>query len=253
MRKPKTSKDNMSKRQKRRERQRRIQRRNRLLVILLVTVGALLISLVLILPNLKLSDDSNIIQITPISNAVPMNKTSIGNPDALVKMDVWEDFQCSGCLSYTKNIEPQIFKNYVETGKVYYTFHFYPFIDGGQGESHDAANAAMCAAEQERFWDYHAITYANWIGENVGSFTKPRLIAFAQNIDLDMTAFNQCFQENTYSAHIQQDIDDGAKLGVPPTPAIFVNGNKVISSAGQNFIPSFEDISRAIETGLSGK
>ncbi len=243
----------MSKRQEMRERQRRTKRRDRLLVILLVTVGALLISLVLILPNLRSSDVGNIIQITPISSAVPMNKTSMGNPDAPVKMDVWEDFQCSGCLAYTQNLEPQIFQTYVETGKVYYTFHFYPFIDGGQGESHDAAKAAMCAAAQECFWDYHAMIFANWIGENAGSFTKPRLIAFAQNIDLDMTAFDQCFQENTYSAQIQQDIDDGTKLGVPPTPGIFINGRMVVSSAGQNYIPSFDDISRAIQTGLSGK
>lgn len=243
----------MSKRQELRERQRQKQSQNRLWAILFVVVGALLVALVLILPGLKSSNVGNVVQITPISNVVPMKKTSIGNPEAPVKMDVWEDFQCSGCLSFTKNLEPQIFQTYVQTGKVYYTFHFYPFIDGGQGESHDVANAAMCAAAQERFWDYHAIAFANWIGENSGSFTKPRLIAFAQSISLDMTAFNTCFQENTYSAEIQQDIDDGTKLGVPPTPAIFVNGKLVVSSAGPNYIPSFDDVSRAIETGLSGK
>jgi protein-disulfide isomerase len=243
----------MTKRQKMRDRQRRDQSRNRLWLILFVTVGAVLIALVLILPNLKSPTVSDVVQITPIAKDVPVNKTSIGNPEAPVKMDVWEDFQCSGCLSYTENLEPQIFQTYVETGKVYYTFHIYPFIDGGQGESHDVANAAMCASAQERFWDYHAIAFANWIGENAGSYTKPRLIEFAQSIGLDMTAFNQCFQENTYSAEIQQDIDEGTKLGVPPTPGIFVNGELVVSSAGPNYIPSFEDISRAIEAGLGEK
>ena len=242
----------MSKRQEMRKHNRRKQGRNRLLVILLVTVGALIITFVLILSNLKSSDVGNIIQITPISHAVPVKKNSIGNPNASVKMDVWEDFQCSGCLSYTKNIEPQVLQTYVETGKVYYTFHTYPFIDGGQGESHDAANAAMCAAAQERFWDYHAIIFANWIGENAGSFTKSRLVSFAQSIGLEMTAFNKCFQENTYSAQIQQDVDTGAILGVPPTPGIFVNGKMVVSSAGQNYIPSFGDISSVIDAALSG-
>jgi protein-disulfide isomerase len=243
----------MSKRQKMRERRRRIQRRNRLLIILVVVIGALLLSSILILPNLKLANVENIAQITPIPNSIPVNKTSMGNPDAPVKMDVWEDFQCSGCLAYSKSLEPQILQTYVETGKVYYTFHVFPFIDGGQGESHDAANAAMCAAAQERFWDYHEIIFANWIGENAGSFTRPRLIAFAQSIGLNMDAFDQCFQENTYSAQIQQDVDEGTKLGVPPTPGIFVNGQAVISSAGKNYIPSFDDISRAIEAGLKGE
>ena len=243
----------MSKRQKLRERRRRIQKRNRLLIILAVGIGALLIASILILPNLKLANVENIVQITPISASVPVNGTSMGNPDAPVKMDVWEDFQCSGCLAYSEDLEPLILQTYVETGKVYYTFHFFPFIDGGQGESHDAANAAMCAAAQGRFWDYHKIAFANWIGENAGSYTRPRLTAFAQSIGLNMDAFNQCFRENTYSAQIQQDIDEGKKLDVPPTPGIFVNGKVVVSSAGKNYIPSFDDISRAIEAGLIGE
>ena len=241
----------MSKRQKMRERQRQKQIRNRLWTIFFLILGALSIAMILILPNLKLANVDNIVDITPISNTIPVNKTSMGNPDAPVKMDVWEDFQCSGCLSYSERLEPQIFQIYVETGKVYYTFHFYPFIDGGQGESFDAANAALCAAEQERFWDYHAILFANWIGENAGSFSKQRLVAFSESINLDMDAFNQCFQENTYAAQIQQDMEEGSKLGVPPTPGIFINGEMVVSSAGKNFIPSFEDISRAIEAGLN--
>lgn len=243
----------MSRRQAIRERNRKEQNRNRLLIISLVTLGALAIASFFILPNLQKSNVSNIIQITPVSFSVPVKQTSIGKPDAPVKMDVWEDFQCSGCLSYTKNLEPQILKTYVETGKVYYTFHFYPFIDGGQGESHDAANAAMCAAAQERFWDYHAMTFANWLGENAGSFTKARLTAFAQNIGLEMTAFNKCFQENTYAAQIQQDITLGTSLGVPPTPGIFVNSQAVISSKGGNYLPSFEDVSKAIDTAIAGK
>ncbi len=236
-----------------REHQRRNRIRNRLLIILSITAGAVIIFSLLILPGLKSSDASNIIQITPIAKRFSTKGTSMGNPAASVKMDVWEDFQCSGCWSYTKNLEPRILQTYVDTGKVYYTFHFYPFIDGGQGESHDAANGTMCASAQNRFWDYHNMLFANWKGENAGSFTRPRLVAFAQAIVLDMTSFNKCFQENTYSIQIQQDIDEGSKLGVPPTPGIFVNGKVVASSAGKNYIPSVDDISHAIEANISGK
>ncbi len=251
MAKPQKSTDHMSKRQKMRERQRRIQKRTRLWVILSVIVGALLVALLLILPGLKSPDAGDIVQVTPISTVIPVKNTSMGNPDAPVKMDVWEDFQCSGCLVYTQKVEPQIIQAYVETGKVYYTFHVYPFIDGGQGESHDSANAALCAAAQERFWDYHAILFANWKGENAGSFTKPRLTAFAQALGLDMTAFDRCFQENTYSTQIQQDMEAGSKLGVPPTPSIFVDGVLVVNSAGPHYIPTFDDIARAIEASLN--
>ncbi len=243
----------MSKRQEIRERRRREHIRNRVIVILLVVAGALLITFTLVLPSLKGPDVGKIVSITPAAYTAAVDKTSMGDPNAPVKMDVWEDFQCSGCLAYSKDIEPQIFQAYVETGKVHYTFHFYPFIDGGQGESHQAANAAMCAAAQDRFWDYHAMLFANWLGENAGSYTDARLVIFAQKINLDMTAFKQCFQANTYADQIAQDVQVGSGMGIPPTPGIFVNGQVVTSSAGQNYIPSFEDISRTIDSALQGQ
>ena len=243
----------MSKRQEIRARRQRELLRNRILVILLVVAGALLITFALILPGLKGQSAGTIVQITPAVRKAALNKTSMGDPNAPVKMDVWEDFQCSGCKAYSQTLEPQVIQTYVDTGKIYYTFHFFPFIDGSKGESHQAANAAMCAMAQERFWDYHDMLFANWTGENAGSFTDTRLVAFAQKIKLDMTAFNQCFQANTYAAQIQQDVDAGAKLGIPPTPGIFVNGKMVVSSTGPNYIPTFEDISKAIDAALAGQ
>ncbi len=243
----------MSKRQEIRAHHRRIQLRNRIILIVLVAVGALLVAFALILPNLKRPNVGSIVQITPLARKAAVNKTSLGEPNAPVRMDVWEDFQCSGCLSYTEKLEPQVVQTYVETGKVYYTFHFFPFIDGGQGESHQAANAAMCAAAQDRFWDYHDMLFANWLGENAGSYTDTRLVVFAQKIGLDMTAFNGCFTANTFADQIAQDVQAGSKLGVPPTPGIFVNGRMVVSSAGQNYLPSFEDISKTIDAALAGE
>jgi hypothetical protein len=38
----------------------------------------------------------------------------------------------------------------------------------------------MCAADQNRFWDYHDMLFNNWTGENVGDFTDPRLVAYAE-------------------------------------------------------------------------
>ena len=243
----------MGKRKEMREQRRKEQRRNRIIFILMITAGALLVGYFLISQNLSSAGGGTVQQPSPASTKIQVGQTSLGDPNAPVKMDVWEDFQCSGCLAYSQKIEPQVLQAFVDTGKVYYTFHFYPFIDGGQGESHDAANAAMCASAQNRFWDYHDMLFANWIGENAGSYTQARLLDFAGKIGLDMTAFEKCFKENTYSDFIQQDVEAGAQIGVPPTPGIFVNGQLVVSSKGINYIPSFDDISLAIESALSGE
>ncbi len=226
-------------------------RRGRIIAIILLIIGVLLIVAAAALwPMIEgPKAAAGVTPIVPVDRPQPKG-TSMGDPKAPVRVDVWEDFQCSACLYFTKNVEPGLLDVYISTGKVYYTFHFYPFIDGGKGESQDAANAAMCASAQNRFWHYHDMLFANWLGENAGSYTRPRLTAFAQNLGLDMSAFNKCFNADAYAAQIQQDMETGSKLGVPPTPGIFVNGKPVQSSAGADYTPSVQDISAAIEAAM---
>ena len=161
-------------------------------------------------------------------------------------MDAYEDFRCSACLYFTQNIEPQIIQNYVETGKVYYTYHFFIVIDGNDGTdaSTRSANAALCANEQGHFWDYHDTLYANQITESASLFTDPRLVTMAQNLKLDMTAFNQCYQAKKYAGVVQTDIAQGQKLNITGTPSVFVNGT-LVSNVSQT--------TQAIDTALTGK
>ena len=249
----------MSKRKDIRSHRKRERTRSRIFVILLVAAGALLVVFAFILPGIRNvsgnpgANHSPIVEVTPRTINAPISGMSMGDPNAKVKMDVWEDFQCSGCMYYSTNLEPQIIQTFVGTVKIFYTFHFMPFIDGGAGESHQAANAAACAAEQGRFWDYHDMLFANWTGENVGDYTDHRLDAYAANLGLDMIVFRKCFETNAYASQISQDVQAGSQKGIPPTPGIFVDGQKVISSRGENYIASFEDITSAIETALAGK
>jgi protein-disulfide isomerase len=248
----------MSKRQEIRQRRQREKTRNQIMIVILVMAGSLLVVLALIQPGLKqaagaaTSVGKPIVQITPMVINIPLSGTTMGFPNAPVKMDVWEDFQCSGCMYFSTQIAPLIIRDYVETGEVDYTYHFMPFIDGGAGESHQAANAAMCANEQGQFWQYHDILFANWTGENVGDYTDDRLIAYAESIGLDMNAFEKCFDANTYASYISQDEQMGEDMGVPPTPGIFINGKVVTNSQNQNLIPTYQDLSNAIEAEMAG-
>ena len=177
------------------------------------------------------------------------NGTSMGDPNAPVKMDVWEDFQCPSCQNYSDNVEPQVIETYIKTGKVFYTFHQYPFLDTNSPtkESQQAANASMCASEQGRFWDYRDILFANWQGENQGYLADNRLIAFAESLGLDMTKFNACFKADKYASQIQADFNLGKQMGVTGTPSVFVNGQ--ILTPG--YIPQFTDIQKAVEAALA--
>ncbi|MCJ7585933.1 MAG: DsbA family protein [Anaerolineales bacterium] len=243
----------MSKRQEIREKRRKQQQRQRLLIIGMVAVGAVLIAAALVLPTLRPVGD--FVQITPQIYSAAVDMNAIGNPDAPVRVEVWEDFQCPACQGYTENTESLLLQNYVETGKVYYIFHHFPFIDNNSTtkESDQAANASMCAGEQGRFWDYHNMLFINWDGENQGAFADNRLIAFANSLNLNMSDFKACFTENRYSEQISQDFEAGKAKGVTSTPNIFVDGIMVLNSQNSKYVPTYGDVAAAIEAALAGK
>jgi protein-disulfide isomerase len=242
----------MSKRQEIRERRQKERTRNRILVIALVAAGVLLIAFAFIRPlalNAQATANATpvtVISITPKAIYAQANGVHLGDPNAPVKIDIYEDFRCSACMTYTENIEPQIIQTYVNTGKVYYTFHSFLVIDGNDGSdaSYRSANAAMCAGEQGRFWDYHDTLYANQVSESATLFTDERLVSMAQNLNLDMTAFNNCYQAKQYAPEINNDISLARSLNLSFTPSILVDGK---------LIQSFNQLTTTIDTALTGK
>ena len=235
-----------SKRQIIREQRLKRQRQQRLIAILAVSLGAIAIAALLIVPSLM--PVGEIAQTTPFDRPM-VDGTAMGSPDAPVLIEVWVDFQCPACRIFAEDIEPLVIQNYIATGVVRYVFRHYPFLDDGVAtkESDQAANASMCAAEQGRFWDYHDILFANWNSENAGAFSDRRLVAYAETINLDMDSFNSCFEANKYKAQIDEDLAAGNRAGVTGTPSLFVNGQQLTPG----FIPSFEDISQAVEAALA--
>jgi len=242
----------MGKRQEMREKRKRQQTLNRVAAIGLVSLGAVLVAFLLIWPNLP-KPVGEIVTVEP--NAYPLaNGRELGDAAAPVLIQVWEDFQCPACRNFTVDTEPRIVEQYVATNQARYVFHHYPFLDGDgvsrRGESDQAANASMCAADQDSFWEYHDIVFANWNGENQGAFSDAKLQAFAESIGLEMDAFNACFEDNTHRDTIEQDIAAGDDIGVQGTPSVFVNGKRV-GQPGK--VPSYDEIVVAVEAELAGQ
>jgi protein-disulfide isomerase len=240
------SPEKVSKRQERRARMQKQQQRQRLGMIGLIVLGAALIVFAVVWPQIRPAGE--IISVTPatLPNA---DGLSLGDANAFITIDVFEDFQCPACKTFTENTEPLIIQNLVATGKARYVFHNYSFLDGkgagNNGESDQAANASMCANEQGKFWEMHDTLYANWNGENQGAFSDRRLQAMAESLGLDVDAFNSCLNANKYEAEIQADFDLGEEMGVSGTPTVFVNGKRV----GQgNAVPSYQDIADQVNS-----
>ena len=128
------------------------------------------------------------------------------------------------------------------TGKVRFIYRNFVIIGP---ESMGAARASMCASEQERFWDYHDMLFANHTGENVGDFIDRRLLAFAEMLGLDGGTFRACLSSGRYDDQINQDKARGQTVGVASTPSFIINGQLV-----QGALP-FSEFQKVIEAELA--
>ncbi len=221
----KKDREGMSKRQQFREKRRQEEQRNRLIWIGLIVVGAILVAFFLIYPQIK--------PVATIQPATPearpnVNHNSTGDPNALVKLVEFSDFQCPYCKQYWQNTEPQIIDAYVKTNKVYYTDRSAGnFVSdnankangGSDTESQDSAMAALCAGDQNKYWEMHDALFTNILGEADGiSFTARRLQAIAQSVGLDMNAYNSCFSSQKYLSQVSKDLQDAQAANMQGTP-----------------------------------
>ncbi len=209
----------MSKRQELREKRLKQERTQRLLIIAGVAVIGLAIALALILPSLQPVGEINM----PAAISRPnVNFNGMGDPNAPVKIIEYSDYQCPYCARFTEDTEPSIIEAYVATGKVYFEYRSFGEFIGP--ESARAAEATYCAGDQGKFWEMHDIIFANQTGENVGAYTDARLRTFAEKLQLEMAAFNDCFDSNKYRSRVDQDGNDALAAGISATPSFVIKG-----------------------------
>lgn len=176
----------------------------------------------------------------PVANVQTKNET-MGNPNAPVKVVEWANYQCPYCHQFWTSFESQLIQNYVSTGKVYFEYKDLTF---GWQESIDAAEAAACANNQGKFWQYHDTLFQNQKAENSGGFSRSRLKTMASELGLNMTQFNRCFNSHQTAAQVQNSDKTAASQNINATPTFFVNGQKV------NYT-GFGSVKAAIDAALS--
>ncbi|MBI5962828.1 MAG: DsbA family protein [Chloroflexi bacterium] len=218
----------VSKRQMRREQIRRKEQRGRWLGIGLITIGALLVAFLIIVPAAKPVTGINSVTANPRPQ---QNANSMGDPNAPVKIVEFSDFQCPYCEHFFTDTEPSLVENYIATGKVYFTYRstgnwVSRNIGGSKTESEDAAKAAYCAGDQNKYWEMHDALFGNVLGEDAGSYTDRRLSAIAETAGLDMNQFDDCYSSNKYQAQADQDLKDALAAGVNGTPSFVMTYTK---------------------------
>lgn len=152
----------------------------------------------------------------------------LGKSDAKVTVIEFADFRCPFCEKFFTDSEPSILSDYVNTGKVKFAFRHYAFLGPA---STVAANAAECANEQNKFWDFHNYLYKNQPSESDTSmYTVNNLSTIAGNLGMNASQFSSCLSSNKYQKNVDADFADGQKAGVSGTPTLFINGQMMVGA-----------------------
>ena len=147
----------------------------------------------------------------------------LGNKNAPVTIVEFSDFQCPYCGRFFTQTLPSIKKDYIDTGKVKLVFRDFPLSFHPNAEP--AAEAAECANEQGKYWEYHDKLF-----ENQDSLSSELYIKLAGDLGLDVDKFKTCIETSKYKQEVEDDFNYGQSVGVSGTPTFFINGIKLVGA-----------------------
>ena len=160
---------------------------------------------------------------------------SWGNQNAPVTIVEFSDYECPFC-SRAVPVLQQIKKEYGPE-KVKIVFRDMPLPTHSRAEP--AANAAHCANEQGKFWEYHDLLF-----ENQDSLEDADLKDFASRAKIDVKQFTECYDSKKYQATVDKSKREAEALGIQATPSFVING--VLIQGAQPFDKFKEKIDRAL-------
>lgn len=151
-----------------------------------------------------------------------------GSPRAPVTIYEMSDFQCPWCARFTRETLPALEREYVATGKVRLIFVNFPLPMHHNAEP--AAELAMCAARQGKFWPMHDLLFRHQ--EQWGEMREPGsyFLALGDSAGLNREALVTCVQNNLTRDLVRTDAEGSVRSGANSTPSFYIEGG-IVSGA----------------------
>jgi protein-disulfide isomerase len=137
-----------------------------------------------------------------------------GPPDAPITLVEFSDYECPFCKA-SESIVKQVLARYPTQVKL--VFKNFPLDT--HPKARPAAEAALCAGEQGKFWEMHAKLF-----EKAPQIAPEQIASIAAEAGLDPKKLDECIQAKRFASEIDAAIAEGKKAGVAGTPAFYVNG-----------------------------
>ena len=144
-----------------------------------------------------------------------------GPKDAPVTIVEFSDFQCPYCSRVVGTLK-EVARLYPK--QVQLAFRDFPIVNL-HPKAPKAAEAARCAGEQGKFWEYHDRLFESQAQATIADFKR-----FAEQLKLDGKSFAACLDSGKHAAAVQSDVQTGADLGITGTPTFFINGRLLVGA-----------------------
>jgi protein-disulfide isomerase len=149
-----------------------------------------------------------------------------------VEIVVFSDFQCPFCAQFARAFR-ELQTNGVDGAQTRFTFRNFPL--GIHPKAPLAHQAALAAAEQGKFWEMHDLLF-----ERQAAMERANLERYAQELDLDPSAFEVALTTGAGLEHVREDLQTGRASGVNATPKFFINGLRFDETDLRELVPAVE-------------
>jgi predicted DsbA family dithiol-disulfide isomerase len=164
---------------------------------------------------------------------------SLGPESAPVTIVEFSDFQCPYCSRVVPTVK-EIAARYPDQVRI--VFRHLPL--NFHANARNAAYGSICAGDQDRFWEYHDLLFANQ-----RALQRAHLSDYATSLGLDMESFETCMSAPETEAQVAADLEEAERLGASGTPAFFING---IFLSGSQPIEVFDELIQEEIAGSEG-
>ncbi len=217
-------------------------RKRRIQYLSLAAFGAVAVIVALIVISQSGGDNTDtptnvgnvkgVAQVNSELHGLSQSGQTLGDTGAPVTLTEFGDPQCPVCKEFSEQIAPQVISSEVRSGNV--KFIYEPYLIIGP-DSKPAMKAILAAGEQDKYWNYLQLFYANQGGENSGYVTDEFLTSLAQAAGLDVDKWNGSRNSSKWDAVIAKGTTDAEGFGFNGTPSLVAqgpNGTKTVNGFG---------------------
>jgi len=173
----------------------------------------------------------------------------MGDSTAPVQIVEFADFECPACGQFATITGPDVRERLVQTGLASYRFYDFPL------EQHQntlaASHAAACADDQGKFWEMHDRIFAGQEEWNTQATNNPKPVfqGYARELNLDVGAWEQCYDSRKHQRRIEANRAEGERRRVRSTPTFIVGGRMIPGAVPYDMMKALVDSART-EAGV---